>query len=573
MHKKELVTFEDSESHVEECRPIKSMQELLDWKPDETLSWPKRVVYKAPTTSFRVKGFGNGCHAAQNSFSPAMRVLKNSVPKTIFCHDYKGGYLDDRFPMGNTNHEAYTFFHWSGIDTFIYFSHNLVTIPPLGWLNAGHRNGVSVLGTFITENDSGEEMWEKIIDDTDLMRDVINQLVEICNYYHFDGYFLNIENKLPYNAADQMVHFIRRLKEKLRDCCSHETFVIWYDSIIYPSGKLKWQNKLNGLNKKFFDVCDGIFLNYQWKPEELFLCSSIAGARQFDVYVGIDVFGRGCFEGGGFNTYKALEKVRSAGFSVGLFAPAWTHECCTAGTDYLWREVFFWHRVWKHLYIHGPSQLPFSSSFCIGKGFKKYHKGRAVESAWFNLAEQEIQLSVPYCVNFIEKSESYSTRCLRPFIKDSYRGGSCLIISRPNDIMVNINYYIRLFSCEFRSDSTLLVSVSSKGLDDTSSLSLVLLLETEDQMYRRNILMTETAFKITFSYIDTHYSTECLFTDPNVIVLRPSAPVFANENGWFTHDFEVILGNNKIIEIGVLHVGTRAALLGRISLKRKEKLN
>ena len=43
------------------------------------------------------------------------------------------------------------------IDIFVYFSHNFVTIPPVGWVNAGHRNGITVLGTFITEFKDGYE--------------------------------------------------------------------------------------------------------------------------------------------------------------------------------------------------------------------------------------------------------------------------------------------------------------------------------------------------------------------------------------------------------------------------------
>lgn len=40
---------------------------------------------------------------------------------------------------------------WDQIDLFVYFSHHMVTIPPPGWVMAAHRNGVRVLGTFITE--------------------------------------------------------------------------------------------------------------------------------------------------------------------------------------------------------------------------------------------------------------------------------------------------------------------------------------------------------------------------------------------------------------------------------------
>lgn len=57
------------------------------------------------------------------------------------------------------------------------------------------------------------------------------------------------------------------------------------------------------LNRIFFDACDGIFLNYNWSEAHLMRSVGAAGQdRKFDVYVGVDVFGRGCFGGGGYNS-------------------------------------------------------------------------------------------------------------------------------------------------------------------------------------------------------------------------------------------------------------------------------
>lgn len=39
---------------------------------------------------------------------------------------------------------AYRINAWHCIDTFVYFSHHLVTIPPPGWMDAAHTNGVPV---------------------------------------------------------------------------------------------------------------------------------------------------------------------------------------------------------------------------------------------------------------------------------------------------------------------------------------------------------------------------------------------------------------------------------------------
>jgi mannosyl-glycoprotein endo-beta-N-acetylglucosaminidase len=55
--------------------------------------------------------------------------------------------------------------------------------------------------------------------------------------------------------------------------------------------------------RPFFDACDGIFLNYTWKEDDLRLSREKSGERWRDVFVGVDVFGRNCFGGGGFNTH------------------------------------------------------------------------------------------------------------------------------------------------------------------------------------------------------------------------------------------------------------------------------
>jgi len=60
------------------------------------------------------------------------------------------------------------------------------------------------------------------------------------------------------------------------------------------------------LSRPFFEVCDGIFLNYTWKSEMLLQSKINAGGRYRDVFVGIDVFGRGCFGDGGFNTCEVI---------------------------------------------------------------------------------------------------------------------------------------------------------------------------------------------------------------------------------------------------------------------------
>lgn len=194
---------------------------------------------------------------------------------------------------------GYTFYHWAQIDTFVYFSHHFITIPPLSWINVAHNNGVKILGTLITEWEEGEKICAEIFQDTDTMKRFVEDLVAITSLYKIDGWLLNIENSVE--NASVLKAFVEYLTKKLhRDIPG--TLVIWYDSVT-DEGKLSWQNELNENNRCYFDVCDGIFLNYTWKESNLLTSLANANHRNLDVYVGIDVFGRNTFGGGKFNAY------------------------------------------------------------------------------------------------------------------------------------------------------------------------------------------------------------------------------------------------------------------------------
>ena len=68
----------------------------------------------------------------------------DGTPRLLVCHDLDGNYRSDALPQGDDNVDYYRLTNWSPIRLFVYFSHALVTIPPVGWINAGHRNNVPV---------------------------------------------------------------------------------------------------------------------------------------------------------------------------------------------------------------------------------------------------------------------------------------------------------------------------------------------------------------------------------------------------------------------------------------------
>ena len=96
------------------CEPITSAQELLDFD-----------IHNQDLTITELD---------------SRRFMRRKHGKILLCHDMKGGYLSDASQVGAIyDDSAFQFWHWELVDSFCYFSHNLVTIPPIAWINLCHR--------------------------------------------------------------------------------------------------------------------------------------------------------------------------------------------------------------------------------------------------------------------------------------------------------------------------------------------------------------------------------------------------------------------------------------------------
>jgi len=124
----------------------------------------------------------------------------------------------------------------------------------------------------------------------------------------------------------------------------------------------------------FFEACDGIFLNYSWDMDNLALSALNAGERITDVYVGIDVFGRNCHGGGGFNTSIALSAARQHGLSAAIFAPGWVYESHPI-EKFHELNTKFWRTLLSNLNIHIVIESPVETSFCSGYGLSQFRNG------------------------------------------------------------------------------------------------------------------------------------------------------------------------------------------------------
>ncbi|KAH0839344.1 glycoside hydrolase family 85 protein [Lanmaoa asiatica] len=375
------------------------------------------------------------------------------------------------------------------------FSHYRVAVPPSGWTNAAHKQGTKILGTLIFEHpESVPDCLQLVVGHGDyvvtdnkipISRRYAVLLAELAHQRGFDGYLLNFEFDLPYNAdqARALAAWILLLKAELRAKVGPHTQVMWYDSVIYD-GQVSYQNRLNGFNLPFFLASDIFFTNYWWSPTtqdamtQYFtnLSRPVPGldastdATSFtatktlqSIYSGVDAWpGRSQYGDGGFCCYRAVTHTSPRGLSTALFAPGWTWEGATKDPSENWNE--WWdndRKLWlgplkpgdtipvpdspegpfkpmtaffQDLQPPDPSNFVFYTHFSPGVGYSWFVEGKKVldtKKGWTDIDKQSSigNLVWPWPTpswQDVQREEAAPTASTALDMADGYNGGNTL---------------------------------------------------------------------------------------------------------------------------------------------------
>ncbi|EON61817.1 hypothetical protein W97_01034 [Coniosporium apollinis CBS 100218] len=286
----------------------------------------------------------------------------------LLCHDYAGNYQPYEASQGaEVTAESYSCEYMQFVDTFIYFSHKLVCVPPPSWTNALRRNGVKVLGTFIVEPQTpglanllkrtSSSTAEKGEDGFAFAR----QLAAIADVYGFDGWLINLEKAFPKGSWDMfsLLGFLKQLKADL----GNGKQVIWYDALT-SDNKVDYQNSLSLQNSSLAEAAGSILTNYKWTLDEVQKTKLLAVQKQIplsNIYFGIDVWAQNSRNdgparvtyppksGGGTNTGVAVAALAAEGLQAGIFAPAWPFEHCPSCAKAIQRSMWTGDRLPEEL--------------------------------------------------------------------------------------------------------------------------------------------------------------------------------------------------------------------------------
>jgi len=334
----------------------------------------------------------------------------------------------------------YNFTNWSYIDKLVWFggtADQTVQLPSAPWVNAAHKNGVKVFGNvfFAPTAFGGSTATLNNFLEQDGGGDfiVIPIMVEIMEYYKFDGWFVNEETATNSATAQLMYEFLRDLTTAV-EAVNKE--VMWYDAMTL-SGSVGWQNRLTTVNSPFVQndqdgnagngfeqrVSSSIFINFSWSGSGLPLQSrgraTTIGRSEFEVFTGVDVWpgrNQAPFQSGGNGWMSSLHDSDDPITSFGLFAPNCVYNNSIYSNfnndpndyeDFYSAERHMFSGLDRNPSIEDASgfkgyanwipasstitSMPFETNFNTGHGLKKFTEGIEVSSAaWHFMSDQDV---------------------------------------------------------------------------------------------------------------------------------------------------------------------------------------
>ncbi|MEV6308409.1 hypothetical protein AB0M10_07345 [Streptomyces sp. NPDC051840] len=425
--------------------------DLLDFDP-ATLPWAKHLRCLVPRAT-RIEPFAPT--QAHPDLDPAVQL------STLTRYDAGSVYGARPQPIG-LEPWAYTQRYWQYIDVWGTWhgvvSHltpdelvakpsgtagrqgAVIDLPDPQWVEAAHLNGARAIGGWFWPR-GGVDFNGFLVQREDGSFPVGDKLVEIRDYFGFDGLFINQEASITATQVGKLKELFRYIKR-----IDPDFYLQYYDAVLPSTGSLSYQNVLNERNVPWLGtpeepVMDSVFINYGWysgPDPHLTTSATTARAHGFDprqvAFAGVE------HQKGIFNPSERFGAVAGPGTpaptSVGLFVDNqfwWTKalsgEAATiegrAGLRDL--EQRFWsgptgdphtsgrtvafssgrQDVWNYQRFDGVAHwiterspygaLPIVSSFNVGSGAGFWLGGVQVrDSGWNNQGSADRALSWQY---------------------------------------------------------------------------------------------------------------------------------------------------------------------------------
>lgn len=181
----------------------------------------------------------------------------NPEAKLMLCSLANSSH-DTTSSQGTENFMSWSFNYWQYTNSFVYWSgseEGLICCPTGEFTDAAHTNGVPVVATLGFPWGSGSGYAEEVDAFCQKAEDgsfpVADKLLEVMDYYGFDGYFFNQESfGCSAEIASRLDEMIRYMRAKCPDI-----LISWYDSML-PSGGVSYQNAVNSSNQRWMERSD-----------------------------------------------------------------------------------------------------------------------------------------------------------------------------------------------------------------------------------------------------------------------------------------------------------------------------
>ena len=443
-------------------------------------------------------------------------------------------------PHGLNKAEANAFTYWQYVDTLVYWGgssgEGIIVAPSPDVVDAGHKNGVKVIGTvFMPQAAHGGKIeW---LDDLLQKREdgtypVVDKLIEVAQLYGFDGWFINQETAeeealseyldkfdvegggqstgasggkvLTEDHAVRMQEFLSYFKQQAPDM-----ELIYYDSMTID-GKMDWQNALTEKNAPYMkdaegnSVADSMFLNFWWTtdslaPEELLKTSAeLAEEKQidpYDLYAGVDI------QSNGYDTpikWNLFEKPDGGTYtSLGLYCPSWTYFSTDMIQEFWKRENKLWVNAkgdpsadveaegdtdWRGVSTYvvertALTTLPFVTNFSTGNGYGFYKNGELISMLDWN--NRSISDMLPTYRYIIEDGEGNKLAADLD-VGDAYYGGTSMILR--GSVKQGVPSTIKLYSADLSVPDNMTFTTTARAKGAEVALDAVLTLDDGSEL-------------------------------------------------------------------------------------------